>query len=56
MNVLQALWAAVRCIPIPPRKKKRNRSGGNAAATGTGAGRRGNGAAGTRNISGLRGT
>ena len=21
MNVLQALWAAVRCIPIPPRKK-----------------------------------
>ena len=55
MNVLQALRAAIRCTPIPPRKK-RKRSGDNNAAAGTGTGRRGNGAAETRNISGLRGT
>ena len=55
LNVLQALWAAIRCTPIPP-KKKRNHGGGNGTTAGAGTGRRGNGAAGTRNISGLRGT
>jgi hypothetical protein len=54
MNVLQALSAAIRCIPIPPRKR-RNRGVGNAAVAGTATGRGGNGAAGTHNISGLRG-
>ena len=55
LNVLRALWAAIRCTPIPPRNN-RDRGGGNGAAAGRGTGRRGNGAAGTRNISGLRGT
>ena len=54
MNVLQALCAAIRCIPIPPRKR-RNRGVDNGAAAGMATGRRGNGAVGTRNISGLRG-
>jgi len=52
MNVLQALCAAIRCIPIPPRNS-RNRGVGNGAAAGTATGRGGNGAVGTRNISGL---
>jgi len=52
MNVLQALCAAIRCIPIPPRNN-RNRGVGNGAAAGTATGRGGNGAVGTRNISGL---
>jgi len=55
MNVLQALCAAIRCIPIPPRNR-RNRGVGNgaaAAAAGTATGRGGNNAVGTRNIGGL---
>jgi hypothetical protein len=55
MNVLQALCAAIRRTPIPPRNR-RNRGVGNAAAAGTGATGRGvNDAIGTRNISGLTG-
>jgi len=52
MNVLQALCAAVRCIPIPPRNR-RNRGVGNGAAAGTATRRGVNGAVGTRNIGGL---
>ena len=56
MNVLQALCAAIRCIPIPPRNR-RNRGVVNAAAAaaaaGTATGRGGNGADRTRDISGL---
>mmetsp|Transcript_17526 Transcript_17526/g.26239 ORF Transcript_17526/g.26239 Transcript_17526/m.26239 type:complete len:569 (+) Transcript_17526:108-1814(+) len=69
MNVLQALCAAIRCIPIPPRNR-RNRGVGNGAAAGTATGRGGNGNVGgnratgntaattyeSRNISGLTGT
>ena len=54
MNVLQALWAAIRCTPIPPRNR-RNRGVGNGAAAGTATRRGVNGAVGTRNINGLRG-
>ena len=57
MNVLQALCAAIRCIPIPPRNRWNLGVGNGAAAaatgTGTATGRGGNGAVGTRNISGL---
>mmetsp|Transcript_17528 Transcript_17528/g.26244 ORF Transcript_17528/g.26244 Transcript_17528/m.26244 type:complete len:540 (+) Transcript_17528:108-1727(+) len=52
MNVLQALCAAIRCIPIPPRNR-RNRGVGNGAAAGTATGGGGNGALGNRNIGGL---
>jgi len=52
MNILQALCAAIRCIPIPPRNR-RNRGVGNGAAAGTATGRGGNGAVGNRKISGL---
>ena len=52
INVLQALCTAIRCIPIPPRNIW-NRGVGNGAAEETSTGRGGNGAVGTRNISGL---
>mmetsp|Transcript_17527 Transcript_17527/g.26242 ORF Transcript_17527/g.26242 Transcript_17527/m.26242 type:complete len:276 (+) Transcript_17527:279-1106(+) len=52
MNILQALCAAIRCIPIPPRNR-RNRGVGNGAAAGTATGGGGNGALGNRNIGGL---
>jgi len=52
MNVLQALCAAILCIPIPPRNN-RNHGVGNGAAAGAATGRGGNDDVGTRNISGL---
>jgi len=53
MNVLQALCAAIRCIPIPPRNRRNRGVCNGAAAAGTATGRGGNNAVGTRNIGGL---